>query len=124
MALPMKKVGMQAMMGKKAAMRKAAMRATMRKVAMKLKSIIARGKNPCAAVFRGYKERMKGALTNAQLTKNAKVLQLIDEMGVNLKKELEDDDAKKEYYDAQFDSTDDKKKGGGVVHKGFRDGHQ
>merc|ERR1719253_1292551 len=35
---------------------------------------------------------------------------MIDEMVVTLKKEQEDDDAKKEYCEVQFDETDDKKK--------------
>jgi len=40
-----------------------------------------------------------------------KVLKMIDEMVVTLKKEQDDDDHKKEYCAAQFDLADDKKKG-------------
>jgi len=40
-----------------------------------------------------------------------KVITMIDEMIANLKKEQEDDDAKKEYCDVQFDESDDQKKG-------------
>jgi hypothetical protein len=39
-----------------------------------------------------------------------KVIAMIDEMVVSLKKEQEDDNSKKEYCDAEFDSSDDKKK--------------
>jgi hypothetical protein len=40
-----------------------------------------------------------------------KVIKMIDQMAVTLKKEQEDDDNKKAYCAAQFDATDDKKKG-------------
>jgi septal ring factor EnvC (AmiA/AmiB activator) len=40
-----------------------------------------------------------------------KVVKMIDEMVVTLKKEQVDDDAKKDYCAAEFDSSDDKKKG-------------
>merc|ERR1712061_113142 len=39
-----------------------------------------------------------------------KVIGMIDEMVVNLKKEQEDDEAKKEYCDKEFDTSEDKKK--------------
>merc|ERR1719438_240922 len=39
-----------------------------------------------------------------------KVVQMIDEMVGNLKKEQDDDDHKKEYCSMQFDLTDDKMK--------------
>jgi len=40
-----------------------------------------------------------------------KVISMIDELVVNLKKEQVDDDSKKEYCEAEFDQSDDKKKG-------------
>merc|ERR1712194_125608 len=40
-----------------------------------------------------------------------KVIAMIDELAVNLKKEQVDDDSKKEYCEAEFDKSDDKKKG-------------
>mmetsp|Transcript_54958 Transcript_54958/g.141699 ORF Transcript_54958/g.141699 Transcript_54958/m.141699 type:complete len:385 (+) Transcript_54958:2-1156(+) len=39
-----------------------------------------------------------------------KVITMVDEMVVNLKKEQEGDDSKKEYCDAQFDESEDKQK--------------
>jgi predicted RNase H-like nuclease (RuvC/YqgF family) len=39
-----------------------------------------------------------------------KVIGMIDDMVVNLKKEQEDDEAKKEYCDKEFDTSEDKKK--------------
>merc|ERR1711957_590567 len=39
-----------------------------------------------------------------------KVISMIDELVVNLKKEQTDDDFKKEYCEAEFDTSDDKKK--------------
>merc|ERR1712083_971284 len=39
-----------------------------------------------------------------------KVIGMIDEMVANLKKEQEDDEAKKEYCDKEFDTSEDKKK--------------
>merc|ERR1712084_35863 len=39
-----------------------------------------------------------------------KVIAMIDELAANLKKEQKDDDAKKEYCEAEFDKSDDKKK--------------
>jgi hypothetical protein len=39
-----------------------------------------------------------------------KIIKMIDEMVINLKKEQTDDDRKKEYCGAQIDSTEDKKK--------------
>jgi chromosome segregation ATPase len=39
-----------------------------------------------------------------------KVIKMIDEMSLNLKAEQKDDDAKKEYCNAAFDTSDDKKK--------------
>jgi len=40
-----------------------------------------------------------------------KIVGMIDEMVANLKQEQKDDDAKKDYCNKEFDSTDDKKKG-------------
>jgi len=40
-----------------------------------------------------------------------KVIAMIDELAVNLKKEQVDDDSKKEYCEAEFDKSEDKKKG-------------
>merc|ERR1719245_1514306 len=40
-----------------------------------------------------------------------KVIAMIDEMVVNLKKEQQEDDSKKEYCSTQLDATDDKRKG-------------
>merc|ERR1740129_1959172 len=42
-----------------------------------------------------------------------KVIGMIDEMVANLKKEQADDEAKKEYCDKEFDTSEDKKKGVG-----------
>merc|ERR1711957_1040826 len=51
-----------------------------------------------------------GALNGKQMGFE-KVISMIDELVVNLKKEQVDDDSKKEYCEAEFDQSDDKKKG-------------
>merc|ERR1711862_206895 len=47
-----------------------------------------------------------------------KVIKMIDDLVVELKKEQQDDDDKKEYCAAEFDKSDDKKK---VLEKGVSD---
>merc|ERR1719355_51531 len=47
-----------------------------------------------------------------------KVIKMIDDLVVELKKEQQDDDDKKEYCAAEFDKADDKKK---VLEKGVSD---
>merc|ERR1740139_2111568 len=47
-----------------------------------------------------------------------KVIKMIDDLVVELKKDQQDDDAKKEYCAAELDSADDKKK---VLEKGVAD---
>jgi len=50
-----------------------------------------------------------------------KVIGMIDEMVANLKKEQADDEAKKEYCDKEFDTSEDKKKGVGSESLGLCD---
>ena len=40
-----------------------------------------------------------------------KVIGMVDDMVANLKREQQDDDAKRAYYNKEFDASDDKKKG-------------
>jgi len=53
-----------------------------------------------------------------------KVIGMIDEMVANLKKEQADDEAKKEYCDKEFDTSEDKKKGVGFKSVGLSHGNR
>jgi len=88
--------------------------ASFMQVEVSAKSQKARALEIVRAAARGVKAPALDLVALALTGKAAgfeKVLALIDELVVNLKKEQEGDDAKKEYCNTAFDEADDKKKG-------------